>query len=206
MNGKIAILMKDPGSAASFFDADKISIFEKNDCGWELMSELSFPSDIKTEPSELRAATLRLIEDMGDCRVIAGAKISGVPYTELDRCGFSIFEIEDYGPGLFEAIAEDMENAGAEMSLNEKMISDARPIETSTPGVYYLDLVALQAERPEVSSKRAMKEFFETTPFVELHLVCGHIPQWLEDLPLDISKSETADGKIKAVISRKRCG
>jgi hypothetical protein len=46
----------------------------------------------------------------------------------------------------------------------------ACPVETDTPGVFRLDLIRLQRERPDVSSKMALKDFLGTTPFYELHL------------------------------------
>lgn len=205
MNNKIAIIMKDNDSVAAYFEAEKIVIFNKDDFVWEPVFEISMPADLKTSPAGMRAGTVKIIEALGDCRIIAGGGIVGVPYTEFERYGFYIFDISEYGHEMFEAILEDIENEDGEAALKKKIILEARPVETSTPGVYYLDLVALQTECPEVSSKQAMKEFFETTPFMELQLICNHIPPWLEGMGLDIKESKTAEGKIRAIITRKQC-
>lgn len=205
MSNKIAIIMKDKELIASFFKADKIVIFDKGECVWKRLSEVCIPDNMKTGAAGLRAGMVNIIKAMGDCRIVAGGKIVGVPYTELERYGFNIFEIDEYGDDVFDAILEDIEHDESKTALKEKIVKEARPVETSTPGVYYLDLVALQTECPEVSSKQAMKEFFESTPFVELQLVCNHIPPWLDGMCMDIKESKTADGKFRAIITKKQC-
>jgi len=69
--------------------------------------------------------------------------------------------------------------------------------------VFSLDLIALQNECPEVSSKKAMADFLENTPFLELHLVCKHIPPWIENSGKYNIKAQNIDGAVSAVITRK---
>ena len=206
MNTKIAVIMKEDDSIASFFETEKIVVFDKIDDSWERTLTIGVPTDLGSGAGELRAATLKIIEELGDCRIIAGGSIVGVPFTELDRFEFYIFEISEYGQDLFDEILADIEDDDEEATLKERIIMEARPVETATPGIYFLDLVALQTECPDVSSKQAMKEFFEKTPFIELDLLCNHIPPWLEGMGLNIIEKKTQDGKFRAVITKEQCG
>ncbi|HOV41162.1 MAG TPA: Fe-only nitrogenase accessory AnfO family protein, partial [Oscillospiraceae bacterium] len=70
---------------------------------------------------------------------------------------------------------------------------------------YYFDLAALQEKFPEISSKKALSQFFEETPFLELELVCTHLPPWIESLGYDITFKKQNE-KTVAVIKKKLCG
>jgi len=205
-NNIISVYMKEGGTMASYYEAEKISLFDRQRGVWQEISSFPVRLGHSADVQELLRETGRIIDRLGDCRIIAGKKLLGVPYAEFDRHGFFIFEISSFGPRVFNGILEDIEADREEADTKEKIIREARPVETSVAGVYYLDLVELQTDCPEVSSKQAMKEFFEKTPFIELHLICRHIPPWLENMGLDIQTQKTGDGNFKAKISKKQCG
>lgn len=206
MKPDISVIMNDNEKITSFFEARKIAIYKCRGDVWERCRDLPVHVDRSIGREALRAETLRIIDLLGSCRIITGRGIRGVPYTEFDRRGFYIFEADDYSPYVFDGIAEDIESDIGEAALKEKIIRNACPVETSIPGVYFLDLVMLQMECPEVSSKQAMREFFEKTPFSELHLVCAHIPPWLEGMGLQIDSRRAENGSFRAVIRKKQCG
>jgi hypothetical protein len=122
----------------------------------------------------------------------------------FDRAGLHIFEIGGISDGVFDGIVEDLRGADAAAAAKAAIVRDARPVETSTPGVYFLDLVALQKECPEVSSKKAMMDFLKDTPLLELRLVCKHIPPWIENSgSYNVRTVKDAGGVVEAVITRK---
>ena len=41
--------------------------------------------------------------------------------------------------------------------------------------IYSINLMEVQAAHPEITSKKALRPFFASTPFVELELICGHM-------------------------------
>jgi hypothetical protein len=115
-----------------------------------------------------------------------------------------IFQIGEISDEIFDGVVEDLKSANAEAAAKEAIIRDAKPIETSTPGVYYLDLVALQRECPEVTSKKAMMDFLRDTPFMELRLVCKHIPPWIENSgAYNVQVAGNEAGNVLVVITRK---
>jgi len=105
-------------------------------------------------------------------------------------------------PEVLDGIVEDVLSGGADAA---RPVTEQGPAETGTPGVFRLDLAALQAAHPEMSSKRALRAFWEQKPFIELRLHCDHIPPWIEPLGFRIVSERAADGKLDAVITHKTC-
>ena len=100
---------------------------------------------------------------------------------------------------------KDIEESDEKRRRKEEMIHNAGPVETQTPGIYFLDLGQLQTECPEVSSKKALLPFLSNTPFLELQLVCAHIPPWLETDDSYEKKVRNVNGKVHITITRKQC-
>ena len=201
---RIAVFTNSDSQICDFFDAGRFLIFEHGETGWETISETNFEKIVPSNPALTRRSTEALLPLIKDCDVLAGGTLVGIPFTVFDRAGLHIFEIGAFGGEVFDGIIEDLRNADAEIVAKEKIIRDAKPVETSTPGVYFLDLIALQKEYPEISSKKAMMDFLKDTPFLELRLVCKHIPPWIENSGLyNVQVTSDKDGEVQAVITKK---
>lgn len=199
MNEGIAITMKDCNVSNSFLEADRILVFLKDETGWTVSKEI--PIDFKNlkNLASLRNELVSLSKELGECRIIAGKEISGLPFTVFDSLGFHIFFISELNDCCLDGMLEDVNQNNKNKEIPQK------PIETSTPGKYYFDLAALQEKFPEISSKKALRQFFEETPFLELELVCAHLPPWIESLGYDITFKKQNE-KTVAVIKKKLCG
>jgi len=201
---KIAVFTNKDSQICDFFDAERFMIFERGEKGWETISEKNFEKIAPSNPALTRKSTEALLPLIEDCDILAGGALVGIPFTVFDRAGFHIFEIGAMNDEVFDGIIEDLRNADSEAAAKEKIIREAKPVETSTPGVYFLDLIALQRECPEVTSKKAMMDFMKDTPFLELCLVCKHIPPWIENSGLyNVQVTGDKDGEVQAVITRK---
>ncbi len=198
----IAIIMKDGETVASFFDCDRVSVFRVGEDGRTLLNMyyVNLESD---DPLSVRRLVRQIADSLGSCRILAGSRIGGLFYREFDRLGFSLFEIRDTGPATLAGIAGDWEQAEEEAASCREM--PACPVEPAVPGVFRLDLIRLQRERPDVSSKMALKAFLETAPFYELHLLCAHVPPWMEAGRYEI-KTGPAEGSLLAVVRKSSCG
>ncbi|WP_461248449.1 Fe-only nitrogenase accessory AnfO family protein [Treponema sp. R6D11] len=179
--GKIAVFTNKEGKICDFFDSCKFIIYEKKSDKWEVTGETEFEKIIPSAPMQTRKKTGELLPLIDGCDIIAGGLLVGIPYSVFDMAKKHIFQIDEINGETFEEIIKEIQSADDQNNLKERIIKEARPVETSTPGVYSLDLIALQNECPEVSSKKAMADFLENTPFLELHLVCKHIPPWIEN-------------------------
>ena len=204
---RIAVFVNKDSQVCDFFDAERFLIFERGEAEkkWNMINETSFKKVVPSNPALTRKSTEALLPLIEGCNVLAGGALVGIPFTVFDRAGLHIFEIGAVGDEVFDGIAEDLRSADNEAAAKEKIIREAKPVETSTPGVYFLDLIALQKECPEVTSKKAMMDFLRDTPFLELRLVCKHIPPWIENSgAYNVQITSDKDGAVEAVITR-RC-
>jgi len=204
---RIAVFVNKDSHVCDFFDAGRFLIFERDEAEkkWKATDEKNFEKIVPSNPALTRKSTEALLPLIEGCNVLAGGALVGIPFTVFDRAGLHIFEIGAVGDEVFDGIVEDLHNADSEAAAKEKIIREAKPVETSTPGVYFLDLIALQKECPEVTSKKAMMDFLKDTPFLELRLVCKHIPPWIENSgAYNVQITNDKDGEVSAVITR-RC-
>jgi len=202
---KIAVFTDKASDICDFFNATKFLIFEKRTDKWTITGEPEFERVIPSSPAQTRKMTEKLLSLLDGCNIIAGGTLVGIPYSVFDRAGLHIFQINEneVNDAVFDEIVKDIQNADTQRNLKERIIKEARPVETATPGVYSLDLIALQSECPEVTSKKAMADFLENTPFLELHLICKHIPPWIENSGKYDIQAQNKDGTVSAVITRK---
>jgi hypothetical protein len=203
---KIAVFTNNDSQICDFFDAGRFLIFERGEAqaGWKTVSNTQFEKIAPSNPALTRRNTQALLPLIEGCDVLAGGTLVGIPFSVFDRAGLHIFEIAAINDEVFNGIIEDLQNAQAAIAAKEKIIREAKPVETSTPGVYFLDLIALQKECPEVTSKKAMMDFLKDTPLLELRLVCKHIPPWIENSGLyNVQVTSDKDGEVQAVITKK---
>lgn len=201
---KIAVFTNRYSALCDFFEADRFLIFERGADDWQLLNEIPFAPIPPLSAVLTRKNSEALLPLLNGCKVLAGGTLVGIPFFVFDRAGLHIFEISAITDEVFDEIFQEMQASDAAINAREAIISNARPKETGTPGIYFLDLIALQSECPEVSSKKAMADFLENTPFLELNLICRHIPPWIEDsgiYRIDVVQSE--NGIVKAIVSRK---
>jgi hypothetical protein len=202
---KIAVFTNGELKLCDFFEAERFLIFERTDSGWTRTIEVGFKKIIPAAPALTRKNTEALLPLIEDCNILAGGALFGIPFSVFDRAKLHIFEIGEINGELFDGIIEDLRKADAEASAKEAIIRDTKPVETSTPGVYFLDLIALQKECPEISSKKAMMDFLKDMPFLELRLICKHIPPWIENSgAYDVRTVSSDSAGVQALITR-RC-
>ncbi|MFP3156311.1 hypothetical protein LQZ18_18155 [Lachnospiraceae bacterium ZAX-1] len=178
---KIAIFTLDSDLICPFFKANKFLVFERDNPNWNIVRETSFEPIAPTSLPALRTAVGALLPLIADCEILAGGALSGIAFSIFNCAGLHIFEIEAINEAVLDGMVDDVVSADTAQNIKEEIVRNARPVLTGTDGIYFLDLVLLQTECPEVSSKKAMKDFFDDTPFLELHLVCRHIPPWIEN-------------------------
>jgi TusA-related sulfurtransferase len=203
---KIAVFTNKDSQICDFFDAECFLIFERGEteAKWKTISKSDFKKIIPSNPALTRKNTEALLPLIDGCDILAGGTLVGIPFSVFDRSRFHIFEIGAINDEIFDGIIEELRDADAAAAAKEKIIREAKPVETSTPGVYFLDLIALQKECPEVTSKKAMMDFLKDTPFLELQLVCKHIPPWIENNgAYNVQVTSDKDGTVQATITKK---
>lgn len=203
MDNNIAIFMQDCDRLDSFWEATRINVYQKEN-HWIPIKEILLSAPFSANMQTLRKETDDIIKRLESCKIIAGKDLSGIPFSIFDKAGFHIFSINQLNDTILDDIVDDIRSSNIEAKMKDEIIKTARPIKTDIEGIYFLDLIMLQMECPETSSKQALKEFLQTTPFLELRLKCKHIPPWLENGIYDITQTDTSDG-IYAILTKKQC-
>lgn len=172
---------------------------------WQQLESIPFTLSGCYELAEMRNRIKALERHLPQGAVIAGTSISGLAYSEFSRMGFCLCELDTFSPDILDALASEiLASAQGEVQV------PTAPTLTDIPGVYSINLMEVQAAHPDVTSKKALRPFFDSTPFVELELVCGHMPPWLEEYlrqhHLTCSRMRQDDGTVHARISHALCG
>ena len=201
---KIAALTHER-ALSSTEECTQVLLFEKKDSAWNAIKEMPFELE-NSSPSAVRDSIRSMILELGNCSVVVAKAIAGIPYHVFDRMGFFIFEADNLSDRLLDELIEDVEME--KMHINEKSAA-IEPVAVDNENRWFMDLIALQKNHPEMSSKQALRPFLQKKNFFELKIVCSHVPPWLDvELPamrlgyLIVSKKE---GRIEVIISNALC-
>lgn len=200
---KIAVFTNKDEEMCNFYDCSCFRIFVKKDFGFILKKVVEYEPILPKRTTGVREATQGLVTLLEECNTVAFGEITGIPYTVFDHAGFQIFSIPDDSQETLVGIAKDIDQMQREEEEKKKEAGKAVPMETETPGVYYLDLVKVQELHPELSSKKVLMEFLQTTPFLELKLNCAHVPPWIEkDGRWKVQSTHTDKGILAQIMVR----
>lgn len=179
----IAVILNEKNELSSIENCCTVIVYHHRENNWKSVEEIQWQAGALTGADHIRSKIHILAEQLGNCRVIAGKKINGLPYQIFDRKGFHIFETQSaVSSELFDSIREDLAESlkKAKEAAKKQASIPTTPHSPESNGIYYLNLIELQDAFPEISSKKALKSFIETTDFTELRLICRHLPPWLE--------------------------
>lgn len=202
---KIAVFTNKDEEMCNFYDCSCFRIFVKKELGFMLKKVVEYEPIIPQKTASVREAAEKLVALLEECQTVAFGEITGIPYTVFDHAGLQIFSIPDDSQKTLEGIAQDINEVQQEKLEKRNAASSIAPIETETPGVYTLDLLKIQELNPELSSKKVLMEFLQTTPFMELKVNCAHVPPWIEkDGRWKVQSTQTDKG-IVALITIRQC-
>ena len=196
---KIAVFLDQNNNICSFLDGTVVKIFEKNEKEWKINKLISVDMTNVTGIRAIRHRFQNLIDEFDDCKIVVVKKGFGVAYSVFYAEDFSVWEL----PGKAEEILDEVLSREKEHEIIEKEEEEERSyVEEVKKGEYYLDLIKLQLEDPEVSSKKALVPFIENTAFEALKLRCCHVPPWLrshsenKNLSFEVEKINNQDYQV----------
>lgn len=204
---RIAVIVNDEQELSPFEKGSFINIYYKNNTHWELFKEVRYYINTTMSLSDLRENIKSLIMELEECKIIVGKVMSGLAYNIFDRNGFAIFEAKNITSSILDDMYNEVISLKAEAANSEQVALS--PVQAEENGVFYINLMELQAKHPEISSKKAIKPFLETTPFFKLEVICSHVPPWfdniLPELNLSYSVEENGDNRCKVSILNNVC-
>lgn len=202
MYDKIAVLTDGGGRTAPLDQSSKILLYQEIDSKWQVMKVIDWHPTADQTIAAIRGDIKTCIDQLEDCRIIVGKKLSGVAYHFLDKMNFHIFETDHpASQSLFYSIRQAItESEDKRNFINQTPVQT--PVSPNNDGIYYFNLIELQQVFPEISSKKALKAFMEKAAFYKFELICNHIPPWLESMMLlrkfrwEVERFENNSSKI----------
>lgn len=171
---------------------------------WQELAAIPFTLSGCYELAEMRTRIKALEQHLPQGAIIAGTSISGLAYNEFSQMGFCLCELESFNPDILDALAAEV---AAEAEPDAQIPTE--PVSGDSPGSYKINLMEVQAAHAEISSKKALRPFLAATPFVELEIICSHMPPWLEEhmnqRNLTCARSRTPEGNLRLRISHALC-
>lgn len=201
--GEIAVFTDENGNLVNFYHCVQMKIYHKEETIFQLKEIIGYEKIEPTSPLEIRRRTEALLALLKSCNTVAFKEILGIPFAVFNQAGCNIFSINEVSEALLEEIENDVNSLQEEKRKQEEIGN--RPVETDIPGVYFFDLLQAQEKYPALTSKKALQPFFDTVPFLELRLICAHMPPWLERNSRFQIKTEKNGKELFSVIAFKQC-
>ena len=220
MEKKIGVLSDVEGAPTTLALASSVIVYERGAKEWQEIASFSCMPFGADTPQDLRILGDAISDELGDVKVILGSGISGASYFALNRVGFLLCESQGIGDGFFDNLFRELD-ADEDVMTIEKSKSGSipsgsgpsqtlvNPQPTAQPGHYFINLKEVQQCNPLLSTKKILRPFLMGTLFLELVVLCSHVPPWLEtDLPkqglvMTIKKTDT--NSCTVTITHKKC-
>ena len=178
MAREIAVFMGPDGASVPLDKQGKLVVFRLAQGAWEIAREQDVSLGDAAGMRQLRQKMSAVVRYLNGCRIFVARSATGIPYFELEKAGCSIWEYEGRPSdflGLVWAREESEQTAEATRVDPELPVPDER-----SPGNFFISIKEIQSKNAELSSKQILREFIRKGAFRSLHIVCGHIPPWIE--------------------------
>jgi len=220
MEKKIAVLSDAAGTPATLTLAESVIVYIRGEKEWQEISKFSCIPFAADTPHDLLLLGEAISDELGDVIVILGSDISGASYWALNRVGFLLCESEGISDGFLDELFGELDadeavmiieksKAGSDPACSEAQKNLVSPRASAQPGHYFINLKEVQQCNPLLSTKKILRPFLKGTLFLELVILCGHVPPWLEtDLPkwgLAMTVKKTDTDSCTVTIAHKKC-
>lgn len=208
MPKNIAVYVGENGETTSLYDQGRIVVYQKNQGKWSVLKEKEFVLDKSLGMQELRKQMAEALDFLNECKVFVGLSITGVPYFELEKSKFSVWEFEGKPVEFLDYILEEEEGRHAQEVNKGKYNIIPAPVETSD-GSYRISIKEIQENDTGVTSKQVLLPFLRQGKFYSLEVLCNHVPPWLEaelfsgDYSGEIEK--ISNQEVRITIARSCC-
>ena len=180
----IAVLVDVNGEVMPFSNKGKIAIYEKQEGFWKVIKEIIYNLEQDKGLVYMRGRIAQLIQSLSyNSKVFIAAKVTGVAYFELEKQGFSVWEID----GKPEEVLDDImleENSRKEEKVVTAKISTPEQI---SDGCFAISIKSIQENVEGITSKQVLQGFVRKGDFKQLVINCNHVPPWLQAEVIDRS-------------------
>lgn len=179
MAREIAVFLDNQGRTGSLGEAGRVCVYRRRQQIWAVARERDCALAAAGGLKGLRRQMAELLAFLGDCRIFVASSLAGVPYYELEKAGFNLWEETGEPLTYLEAVwaREERERTPEKAAP----VADVLPAPTEkAPGHYFLSLREIQARNAGITSKQVLQPFLRQGRFSLLEVVCDHLPPWLE--------------------------
>lgn len=209
MKKEIAFFVDKNNQIAEVVDSGFIKIYNKSQGQWKTIKEIPFQVNRSKGIISVRQSFDHLVDILGECKLFAAKKLTGLIYTTLETSGFNLWELEGEPEAFLDVILEKEEEAILEEKAQQEQLINLSPRKKDQDGYYYVNLIDLQNSSSGLTSKQVLLPFFKNITFYELEMICNHVPKWFENqfetLKLQMDAESLSDGTQRLLISKKVC-
>lgn len=175
---EIAVLVDQNGITAPIQESCSIQVFKQSCNTWEMCRSMPFCLQSAQGLNAMRNYMQKVIDFLGECRTFAGLSVIGLPFFELEKAGFTIWEMDDSAVNVLDRILEAEAEPTPSPQLNI-VVRKPVPREIS-PGRYSISLKEIQNCNGMVTTKQVLFPLLANKQINHLEIICTHIPPWLE--------------------------
>lgn len=176
---EIAVMAGSDGRTVPLNEPGTVIVYRWNRGAWQEVRTLPFALDEESGLAGLRRKMTELNNFLGGCRTFVTASACGAVFFELEKAGCTVWVVPGSPEDFLDAIRRDVTADLEEDFLLSAGDSIPAPVEIAF-GRFTISIKEIQGNHPEVSSRMVLQEFIRTGAFIELEIVCDHVPPWIE--------------------------
>lgn len=204
----IAVFVGENGRTASLYEKGKIVLYTKTSGKWKAVKAKDFFLEKSSGIMDLRKKMEELKSLLPEgCSVFVGLEITGLPYFELEKSNFSVWEIEGTPGQFLDHVLQKEEEDNLEVRVKDGKLPVPREISS---GCYHISIKEIQGKNTGFTSKQALLPFLRKGLFYSLEIICNHIPPWLEteliNCRLFWEVRTISQNEISVTINKRCCG
>lgn len=200
MSMKIAVFISKNGRTISFNQSGVTRLYTKEKSEWKIIKEVVFEINDSMSTEIIRDNIKQMADALGDCKVFVAGDIKGLPYMILDTMGFNLLKVDGIPLDFLELVLNGEEERKLKNQRGEII---PRPFINGKEGYYFIDIQVEMEDNQKLNSKQLIMPFINDTDFVELEIICTHVPHWFEgefsklNLSSDIEKMNDGTMRVK---------
>jgi Fe-only nitrogenase accessory protein AnfO len=196
------------GETVSLNQPGNLLLFQKKLDTWQVAREYSFALNQEKGLREMRKQMTELLASLAECKVIVADSITGVPYYELERAGFSVWEFSGKPADFLDHVLDKEAAVGKEATVSKVIRLPAA--EELGNGIYRISIKEIQESDAGVTSKQILMPLLRRTGWYQVEVLCNHIPPWLEAevimRRLACETKRNDPGEVLVTLRKKVCG
>lgn len=206
MNKAIAVFVDANGETATLEEPGRIIVYQKKQGQWQELRARNFSLEQAKGVRALRAGIAEIVGFMAGCKIFVGRSIIGLPYFELEKAGYSIWEFTGKPKDFLDHVLLKEETA-TQFSKPESTILPVP--EDLGNGQLRMSIKEIQTTDSGITSRQALQPILQLGEFSWLEVLCSHVPPWLEAEimlgKLECISEQSGPGEMRVIIRKKIC-